>query len=98
MNAAAVAPTSRQMESIDTPIMEPLMDGGFRETVVKKFAYQCLGCGLVWAIRWHADTCGQRNHTPTWAQRYVTGPIVNGKPAAERFYPRRAMRREALPQ
>lgn len=86
----------RKMETVSTEIMEPLMDGSFREREVEKSAYQCTGCGLVWALKWHAETCGERDHKTQWFQRYATGPIVNGKPHSERFYPRTALRREPV--
>lgn len=88
---------TRALETITAAVMEPLMDGSFREAEATKRAHQCLGCGLVWAIRWHAETCEERGHRARWQQRYVTGPIINGKPRFERFYPRTALRREPLP-
>jgi hypothetical protein len=87
----------RPMNTTDHAVMEPLYDGGFRETTITSRSYQCLGCGLVWAKRWHAETCEERRHVATWQQRYVTGPIVNGRPYAERFYPRYAIERAQLP-
>lgn len=80
--------------TVETTVMEPLMDGSYRERHITKQSYRC-ECGLVWAIKWHAETCANRQHAAVWSQRYVTGPITNGKPAAERFYERRAVRREA---
>lgn len=85
----------RQAERIETTIMEPLYDGGFREASARKCAFVCQGCGLVWAIRWHAETCEQRRHAASWQQEYPKGPIVNGRPSRIDSYPRVALRREA---
>lgn len=93
---AAPLPRTRQMEKIVAGTMEPLIDGDWRETNVEKYAYQCTGCGLVWSREWHADTCRDRGHVSEWQQRYTSGPVVNGRPTHERFYPRIALRREAV--
>lgn len=87
----------RRLERVEAPVMEPLYDGSFRESTVDKYAWQCLGCGLGWAIRWHAETCESRGHRVQWQQRYVTGPITNGRPASERHYPRYSLGRYPMP-
>lgn len=87
----------RRLERVEAPVMEPLYDGSFRESTVDKYAWQCLGCGLGWAIRWHADTCGDRGHRVQWQQEYARGPIVNGRPTSVTFYPRYSLGRYPLP-
>ncbi len=86
----------RQAERIETVVMEPLYDGGYQARTARKCAFTCLDCGLVWAIRWHAETCDQRGHVARWFQQYPKGPIVNGVPARIDEYPRVALRREAV--
>jgi hypothetical protein len=79
--------------------MEPFLVGDgveYQETTVKKWSWQCLGCGLLWAIRWHAEQCGERNHVDRWEQVYYRGAIVNGKPEREYRYPRVALGRRPL--
>jgi hypothetical protein len=85
-----------RMERIEAGMMDPQMDGGFVETTIEKRAWMCCGCGLVWSRYGQAADCEGRGHTATFQVRYVTGPIVNGVPKAERWYPRAAIRREPL--
>jgi hypothetical protein len=86
----------RRIAPTDAVVMEPFLVGDsveYREVTVKKWSWQCPECGLLWSIRWHAETCGSRNHADRWEQRYAYPPIVNGKPSRERFYPRLALGR-----
>lgn len=87
---------ARKMEPIEAAVMEPTMDGSFNEYSVQKHAWMCEGCRLVWSRKAQAEDCEQRGHVSSYQQRYVTGPIVNGKPYTERFYDRLAIRREPL--
>lgn len=85
---------TQRMERITAGVMDPLYEGGYREAEVEKYAWMCLGCRLVWDRRSHAQDCEARGHAASWQQRYVSGPIINGRPSSERFYPRTALRRE----
>lgn len=87
---------SRPLEAIQAAVMEPDMHGTYREVGVAKHAHMCLACGLVWQIKWHADTCGDRGHKAAWKQRYCAGTVINGKPEFETFYDRIALRREPV--
>jgi hypothetical protein len=91
-----VAPRSRPLEAIQAAVMEMDQSGYFHEVGVAKHAHQCLGCGLVWQIKWHADSCADRGHKSHWQQRYYSGAIINGKPEYERFFDRVALRRESI--
>lgn len=97
-NERPAAPGTRRMDRVETEIMEPMMDGTYRERAVEKFSYQCLGCGLVWAIEWHAAECGKRGHKAEWQQGpYGVTHVVNGKPMGNlKWYPRYALRRAPL--
>lgn len=88
----------RKADTITTAVMEPLYEGGYIERDIKKCAYQCLGCGLVWPMKHQARDCESRNHVDHFSVRYVTGPIINGVPKFERWYPRDALRRDPLPE
>lgn len=88
----------KRCESVETTVMEPHISGKdlvYRETEVTKHAFQCLGCGLVWAIAWHAETCESRGHIATWQQMYCQG-IENGKPINPRYFPRYALRHDPI--
>lgn len=88
----------RRLDVVDAAVMEPMLDGSFRETTIKKRSWQCLGCGLAWAIKWHAESCESRGHRVQWQQEYVRGPIVNGKPMyPPTYYPRYALGYVELP-
>jgi hypothetical protein len=96
---AAEAPVAksgvRQMEVTQACVMEMDRSGYFHEVGVTKSAWQCLGCGLVWAIKWHSETCESRGHKAQWQQMYCQG-TENGKPINPRYFPRIALRREAV--
>jgi hypothetical protein len=38
----------------------------------------CVGCGLVWDRRWHAEQCEDRNHVTRWEQKYGGRIGANG--------------------
>ena len=84
-----------RMGLVRTTTMEPLLDGDFREKTITKYSYRCdgLNCGLIWTRKHEASDCAARKHVVTFTQRYVTGPIINGIPRYERFYPRNAIGR-----
>ena len=84
-----------RMDLIRTTTMEPLLDGDFREKTITKYSYRCdgLNCSLIWTRRHEAEDCAARKHVATFTQRYVTGPIINGKPRSERFFKRNAIGR-----
>ena len=83
----------RLVEPIETEITEPDVNGGYYQRIVTKWSYQCLGCGLVWPMKWHAETCESRKHVTRWMQHYPKGPIVNGRPSRVDSYPRSAIKR-----
>lgn len=83
-------------DPIRAHIMEPLLDGGYRDADVKKYAWRCDGCGLVWAMKHQAVDCESRGHVAHYMQRYVYGPIVNGQPTREKWYDRDAIGREKV--
>lgn len=92
----------RRMDRVTTTVMEPLTQGDgltYEERDVTKWSFQCLGCGLIWAIKWHAEQCEQRGHVPEWSQRY-TRQVFRGEGQApeivETWYPRVALGRAAV--
>lgn len=92
----------RKLETVAHQIMEPHLSGDsltYHEAEIESPAYQCLApnCGLVWAKKWHAETCEQHGHRPTWQQMYCQG-VENGQPIKPVYYPRYALRRDPLPE
>ena len=82
-----------------TEIMEPMLDGSFREaTIDKSHNWRCDGCGLVWEKRWHAETCESRSHRASFEQGpYGVRYVENGRPVGDlKWYTRRAVRREKV--
>lgn len=51
-----------------TGVMEPMMDGSFRETSYEGNLWRCEECGLVWDKKWYAETCAQREHATSFQQ------------------------------
>ena len=89
----------RRVAPTEATIMEPYLVGDgleYRETTVKKWSWQCLGCGLLWSIKWHAESCERRDHAPRWEQMYCRG-TENGQPINPRYYPRISLGRAPLP-
>lgn len=84
----------RAVAPIQTEVTEPDMYGGYQQRTVDKWSFACLGCGLVWPMRWHAVECEKRGHVVQWVQRYPKGPFINGQPQfGWTEYPRHALRR-----
>jgi len=55
-------------------IMEARISGDslwYSEAPVTSTTWRCNGCGLIWAIKWHAETCESRKHRATWEQVYT---------------------------
>lgn len=89
-----------RLEERPTAIMEPLMDGGFVESTIEHaHLWRCDGCGLVWQKRWHAETCAERGHKPSFEQGpYGVTHVVNGRLMGNpRYYTRSAVRRDRTP-
>jgi hypothetical protein len=91
----------KQMEHIETAFMTPILHGttmSYREDSGDAHAWQCLGCGLVWEKRWHAESCETRKHVPSFAQHYYSGgAVVNGVYTGRKStYTRKALRREPI--
>jgi len=69
-----------KINEIEHQVMEPRVTGdsvSYIEKTIKGFAWMCEGCNLVWAKRWYAETCSDRNHKPEFEQHYG-GYIENG--------------------
>jgi hypothetical protein len=81
----------RRLERMQVEVMEPLVDGTYKLTSVEKYGWLCLGCGLAWGIKWHAEQCEDRGHVGKWEQVYHRGPSVNGVPERTFSYPRVAL-------
>lgn len=88
--------TATRMERIEAAIQEPMYDGSYRPAEVKKFAWMCDGCRLVWPMRHQARDCESRGHRSTYVQEYWTNGFdpTTGKPRPPTLHPREALRRE----
>lgn len=65
--------TTKLPETITHEVMEPRISGEFisyDEKQVTSNTYRCDGCGNLWAKRWYADSCGERNHRNSFDQKY----------------------------
>jgi hypothetical protein len=83
-------------ERIETETTEPLLDGGYQSRCYEQFAWQCLGCGLVWPRQSFARDCEERGHVTHFeSQLYGVSYVENGVPKGNpHTYTRRALRRE----
>jgi hypothetical protein len=78
---------------ISHPIMEissVSADGTatYIERTVENYLWAC-DCGLIWQIRWHAESCEDRHHVASWEQHYG-GYTENGVHKGGTSYPRQA--------
>jgi hypothetical protein len=85
---------------VEHEVMEARLSGSDSLTYIEKTvsgnAHKCVECGLVWAKRWHAETCASRNHETAFVQRYAYKPegyATNGK-VAWNSYTRYALGRD----
>ena len=65
----------RRLERIQAGSMELHIDlagdaAYYVEGTINPHTYACLGCGLVWDRKWHAEQCEDRQHVTEWAQHY----------------------------
>jgi len=91
----------KRLGKVEHEITEMRIGGGgatvyYEQVTVTSNAYMCLGCGLAWAIKWHASKCEDRNHATVWEQRYG-GYTENGIYKGYTAYERRALKRLPIP-
>jgi len=83
-------------ERIETETSEPLLDGGYQTRCYEQFAWQCLGCGLVWPRKSHAANCESRDHAVSFEDGpYGVTHVENGRLMGNpHWFTRRALRRD----
>lgn len=87
-------------EAIETTTMEAYLSGDnvrYEEELIKKFAWRCNGCGLVWTRKSQAEGCKARGHETFYVDRYpIIGIGQNGVKVVTGYneYKREAIRRE----
>jgi hypothetical protein len=90
----------RQLGKVEAEAMEMRFSGdslsvSYVQADIKPFSYACLGCGLIWSRKWHAETCEERGHVATWEQCYG-GLVENGEYRPAKTYTRRAIGRRKV--
>ena len=76
---------------IEHEVMEPRISGDsifYSEQTVTSCAWRCDGCGRIWAKKWYAETCGDRNHRSSFDQVYhykCEGYTTTGRTAEARY-------------
>lgn len=75
-------------------LMEPLLDGSYRQIWVEKHFFKCLDCGLVWQTETEAEICAKHNHA-TEHVRFYGGRFENGVHVGGAEHKIPAVRREA---
>jgi hypothetical protein len=87
-----------RMEPITTEAMEAYAITAdsvlYREQEYKAYGWRCDSCQLVWAKRWYAESCGDRDHQPTFVQTYGRRLDSYGKYVGGVDYVRLALRRD----
>jgi len=70
----------RKLGKVQSGAMVPHVSGDsiwWEEERIEPHSYACLGCGNVWSRKWQAETCEDRGHVASFAQRYG-GFVENG--------------------
>lgn len=64
----------------------------YTERTITGFAWACDDCGLTWEKKWHAESCAQHGHNPSFEQHYG-GYSENGVHKGGKSYTRQAITR-----
>ena len=74
---------------IDHEVMEPHLSGDSlwytEETIQQAKPWRCNGCGNIWAKKWHAETCEEREHRKSFDQKYAYKPEGYATPGSATF-------------
>lgn len=67
----------RSRNIIEHDVMEGYLSGDsvrFEQKTIRGHAWQCTGCGHIWAKRWYAEECEKRGHKSSFTQEYWYKP------------------------